>query len=305
MIRVRVLALAIVACLAAALPAVASHTTTNSFTVTGPGAGTYRATVKITWKWTGDSTFRKEVVQLSTVQGMNVRLIATVPIWWNRYYWNTAPWTDGTYRVQGVVVGTNPIMRSFTDGVRLDNTAPQPEVTRPAEGDVIAADQVVHSGAPATVVAGTVTLGADATDNLSGVSTVVLLVDDEMMDSATSCADANRLSCEGTASHTFGLMPGEHTVAARACDLVGNCATSESVVVDVGTSAGDVPDDVCAQGTCVLPEGDPGAEPPEQPEPPQPGDQVCALDQCVTIPDPATIDPTCVVTTTDPNCLLG
>lgn len=251
---IRILALAITALLLASFPAIATHRTITSgtLTLTAPQPGEYSGSAYVRWRWTGGSTMRSKFVQVSTISDSGaVRIVAlAVPIWHGRTAWNTANWADGRYRVQGVVGGTKPVLRSILSNVVVDNTKPAVEMTKPGDGDVVVNNTKINSLGP-TVVAGPVTLTAATSDNLSGIEEIRILVDGEPVDGVTvACQDAGRLSCEGTASYEFGPSVGSHEISAETCDEAGNCSASEPVDITVAVST-DLSDGVCVEDDCM------------------------------------------------------
>lgn len=256
--------LLLAAAMIAAAPALRADDT--SFDLTAPSPGPAAGEVAIRWEWSGGTEMRDRTVTLSLMpNGVQEFVIATVPIWHGVYFWDTGVWSDARYILRGRVDGMP--LESYIQGVVVDNTDPEVAITRPLPGDVVAADQVVATGAPETVVVGAVTLVAEATDGRSGVASV------------TWSVDGTDIGQGSSVEHVF--EPGRHTVTATALDAAGNAseATIELVALAVedpaAPGAGETPDGSTEEEDQASPSPLPSPEPSGTPDPgpglPDPG----------------------------------
>jgi PKD repeat protein len=132
------------------------------------------------------------------------------------FTWNTTAFTSGTHQL--TVTATDVSGNSVTSSpvsVTVDNVAPTVAVSAPAAG---------------SVVAGTVTLTANASDNVA-VAAVQFYVDN----SAVGAADTT--SPYTSSWDTTKLSDGSHVLTAKATDTAGNVTMSAPVTVTVDNTA--------------------------------------------------------------------
>jgi hypothetical protein len=93
--------------------------------------------------------------------------------------------------------------------ILFDHEAPSVTITAPVSG---------------AMVSGAITVSVEATDSISGVATVTLYVDNQPHSALNQLPFSFSID-------TSGLVPGSHTLAARATDQVGNQAEASIIVV--------------------------------------------------------------------------
>lgn len=205
-----------------AVPAIAAGRP-GTITLTTPvSQSAIHKTVDVNWSWrTGTgvrSTSRVDV--LISPNGFAWSVLATsLPIRSGTWSWDTTLVPNLPYALQVHVMGTT--IKSVQSPIVVDNAAPEVQITRPAQGDVVVDDQTVAQGA---VVVGTSTLVAKARDDQTGIASVSWFL------------DAAQIATGTTASYNFSSSPGPHTLTATATDGAGNTASTQITIYALPSS---------------------------------------------------------------------
>lgn len=188
----------------------------GSIKLSGP-RGFVRGAVPVAWSHRPGRAVRHDSTMTLALaaRGRSVVVAEDLPVHEGTFSWNTTRVADGAYSLVASVDGTR--IRSAVP-VTVDNAAPKVAITRPRSGDVVLDDAVVGT-APATVVFGKTTMTAQATDETSGVASVVWALDGAEIGRGT------------TAVYDFTQTPGRHTLTATATDRAGNRSDASLEVV--------------------------------------------------------------------------
>ena len=198
----------------------APDTTSPTVGITAPANG---ATVNGTVTLTANATDNVGVTGVQfKLDGVNLGSAVTGagPVY--SYSWNTATAANGTHTLTAVAsdaAGNTAVSASVSVTVNNDTTAPAVGMTAPANG---------------ATVNGTVTLAANATDNM-GVTGVQFKLDGVNLGGAMTGAGPVYSYSWNTATAANGT----HTLTVVAGDAAGNTTTSAAVSVTVNNVAAD------------------------------------------------------------------
>lgn len=167
-----------------------------------------------TGRWV--STTSKLVIAVSPNNWNWTILSSKVPIK-SAYVWDTTGFPSGKYYVKAWLTTVVPL-RAFLSPLVIDRDAPVVSIAEPTEGSV---GGFATTNAGETIVTGRTKLVANATDALSGISTVKWYLEDDLI-------------AEGAdATYNFDQNYGKHQLIAKATDRAGNEATTEIWVTAV------------------------------------------------------------------------
>ena len=136
--------------------------------------------------------------------------------------WNTTGASNGSHTLTAVATAVLGLQFTSNAVTVTVSNGPPPDTTPPAVG--------ITSPASGQTVQGTVTVAADASDNV-GVAGVQFLLDGAALGAEDTSAPYS------VAWNTGAAANGSHTLRAAARDAAGNVATSAAVTVTVSNSA--------------------------------------------------------------------
>ena len=150
----------------------------------------------------------------TVIVGSSNSVSATTPQTQGATTYVFSSWSDGGAQSHNIVAGSSPATYTATYIATTDTTAPTVAMTAPAEG---------------ASVAGSITVSANATDNVGGTGLAAVQF---LLDGANLGAEDTTAPYSIT-WNSFGTTNGPHTLSARARDVAGNSATSTVVNVTV------------------------------------------------------------------------